>query len=162
MTMRVRPSEPDDLERLIDLTIDTFGPFYEGWFRSLVSDTMYTVQHGTWREDYRQQVSGLSNPDQHRYVADAEEDDAIVGYVAWWVIPARHKGEIMLLAVDSGHRRNHVGTVLCEHAFDHMRGLGVKVVEVSTGGDDFHAPARALYESLGCVKIPTTAYLREL
>lgn len=60
------------------------------------------------------------------------------------------------------HRRSHVGTALCEHAFAQMRALGGEMVEVRTGGDDFHAPARALYESLGCVQYPTAAYYREL
>ncbi|MFJ6853057.1 hypothetical protein ACIQM3_21460 [Streptomyces sp. NPDC091271] len=39
-------------------------------------------------------------------------------------------------------------------AFGEMRKLGAEVVEIGTGGDPFHAPARALYESLGCVHIP--------
>jgi hypothetical protein len=43
-----------------------------------------------------------------------------------------------------------------------MRELGAEMVEVRTGGDEFHAPARALYESLGCLRYPTAAYYREL
>jgi hypothetical protein len=43
-----------------------------------------------------------------------------------------------------------------------MRELGAEMVEIRTGGDEFHAPARALYESLGCLQYPTAAYYREL
>ncbi len=46
-------------------------------------------------------------------------------------------------------RGNGVGRALCEHAMAAMRDAGVEVVELGTGGDDFHGPARALYESLG-------------
>lgn len=40
-----------------------------------------------------------------------------------------------------------------------MKATGVNVVGIGTGEDDFHAPARALYESLGLTKIPIAAYL---
>jgi hypothetical protein len=43
-----------------------------------------------------------------------------------------------------------------------MRAEHAEYVEIGTGGDDFHAPARAFYESLGCVKLPVAVYFREL
>ena len=38
----------------------------------------------------------------------------------------------------------------CASTPSEMRALGAEVVEIGTGGDPFHAPARALYEKLGC------------
>jgi GNAT superfamily N-acetyltransferase len=69
---------------------------------------------------------------------------------------------LRVVAVDPVHRRSRVGAALCEHVFAQMRTLGAEMVEIRTGADDFHAPARALYESLGCVQYPTAAYYREL
>ena len=43
-----------------------------------------------------------------------------------------------------------------------MREHSVKVVVLGTGGDDFHAPARALYESLGFHLVPVAVYMRGL
>ncbi|WP_425832531.1 GNAT family N-acetyltransferase [Streptomyces fractus] len=86
----------------------------------------------------------------------------IAGYVAWRVDPDRGHGEVVLLAVSSQHRRRHLGAALCEHAFEQMRLLGAKIVEIGTGGDPFHAPARALYEQLGCTPNPTAVYFRQL
>lgn len=43
-----------------------------------------------------------------------------------------------------------------------MRAAGVQVVELGTGGDEFHAPARRLYESLGFSLVPVAVYLRAL
>ncbi len=61
------------------------------------------------------------------------------------------------------HRRGHIGTALCEHAFARMTEDDVEVVTIGTGGtDSFHAPARALYESLGCVPVHVAAYFKEL
>ena len=76
--------------------------------------------------------------------------------------PARRNASLSHLAVAAGHRRHHAGTALCEHAFGEMRALGAEVVEIGTGADPFHAPARALYERLGCTQLPIAVYYREL
>lgn len=160
--MLIRAFAPHDLAPLTDLTIETFGPFYENVFRPLVGETVFANQHGDWRQDYRKQLARLHAPERHSYVAVAEADDAIAGYAAWSLDPARRNGSIELLAVAAGHRRHGVGTALCEHAFEQMRARGAEVVEIGTGGDPFHAPARALYERLGCTPLPVTVYYRRL
>ncbi|MFI6693090.1 GNAT family N-acetyltransferase [Streptomyces sp. NPDC050433] len=160
--MLIRAFTQHDLAPLTELTIDTFRPFYEDSFRPLMGEDVFTVQHGNWRDDYRKQVAELHAPERHTYIAIAEVDDAIAGYVAWNVDQARKKGEVTILAVSTEHRRHHVATALCEHAFAQMRALDAEVVEIGTGGDQFHAPARALYEALGCTPLPLTVYFRQL
>ncbi|MGA4731039.1 GNAT family N-acetyltransferase [Micromonospora taraxaci] len=160
--MRIRSFLQHDLAQLTELTIETFGPFYEDSFRPLVGELVFANQHGAWREDYVKQVAELHEPDQHRYVAVAELNGTIAGYVAWSVEPARKNGSITILAVSAKHRQQGVGATLCEHAFSAMRGLGAEVVMIGTGGDEFHAPARALYETLGCTPLPVAVYYREL
>ncbi|MGW6024776.1 GNAT family N-acetyltransferase [Streptomyces sp. NPDC055214] len=147
---------------MIQLTIETFQAFYEESLRPLVGNVVFDIQHGNWRDDYRRQVPGLHDPEQNKYVAVAETDGVIVGYVAWQADPVHGHGRIEILAVAADHRRDQVGTALCRHAFSELRGLGAKMVEIGTGGDAFHAPARGLYESLGCVKLPTAVYYRQL
>lgn len=71
--MHIRAYVEHDLPQLIQLTIDTFGPFYEQHFRPLVGDTVFAHQHGDWREDYRAQVPTLHDPSAHKYVAVAEK-----------------------------------------------------------------------------------------
>lgn len=162
--MLIRAFDRHDLAPLTALTIDTFRPFYEDTFRPLVGEAVFAVQHDNWREDYRRQVAALHAPERHAYVAvaEAEAEDTIAGYVAWSVEPDRRKGKVTILAVSTRYRRHHVGTALCEHAFAQMRAFGAEVVEIGTGGDRFHAPARALYEALGCTPVPLTVYFREL
>lgn len=162
--MNIRSYHPNDLHALIELTIATFGPFYENHFRPLVGEAIFAHQHGQWADDYRAQVPALHNPADGKYVAIAEASDGtIAGYVAWTVDPAKRHGEIEILAVAEAHRREHAGTALCDHAFNDMRGKGVVVVTIGTGGtDSFHAPARALYESLGCVPSHVAVYFRQL
>jgi ribosomal protein S18 acetylase RimI-like enzyme len=160
--MDLRPFQPGDLDRIIQLTIDTFGPFYEDSFRGLMGNRIFQHQHGAWADDYRRTVPELHAPESNKFVVVAEDAGAIVGYVAWVTDPVKRHGDVDMLAVSEGSRRQHVGRALCEFAFTEMRKAGVEVVEIGTGGDDFHAPARAFYESLGMVKIPVAVYFREV
>ncbi|WP_308016530.1 GNAT family N-acetyltransferase [Jidongwangia harbinensis] len=82
--------------------------------------------------------------------------------MAWSLDPARRNGSISHLAVAAEYRRHQVGTAPCEHAFAELRAHGADVVEIGTGGDPFHAPARALYERLGCVQLPIAVYYKQL
>ena len=160
--MLIRSFDESDRTRLIDLTIETFRPLFEEVYPALAGAVVFANQWGNWREDYHTEVGGLHDPEAHKFVLVAEVDGAIVGYAGWRVDLDSRYACIEILAVDPVHRRGHAGTALCEHAFAQMRALGAEMVEIRTGGDDFHAPARALYESLGCVQYPTVAYYREL
>ncbi len=151
-----------DLSRLLDLTIETFGPFYEDHFRPVVGETVFAHQHGNWRDDYRKQISSLHDPTSHKYVVVAELDASIVGYVAWSVDLERRRGEIEIVAVSAEHRGRRIGTTLCEHAIADMRQRGARMLAVGTGGDPFHAPARAMYARLGCTHYPVAVYFKEL
>ena len=162
--MNIRPYHPRDLQALTELTIATFGPFFEDHFRPQFGEVIFHHQHGRWADDYRAQVPALHDPAAHKHVAVAETSDgAIAGYVAWAIEPDRRHGEIAMLAVATAHRRDHVGTALCDHAFDDMTRQNVEVATIGTGGTDlFHAPARALYESLGCVPVHVAYYFKQL
>jgi len=76
--------------------------------------------------------------------------------------PEKRSGEIEMLAVESAHRRHHVASALCAHVFDDLRRHGIEVVSLGTGGDEFHAPARALYDSLGMKPLPVVVYYKAL
>ncbi|MEI5523611.1 GNAT family N-acetyltransferase [Streptomyces brasiliscabiei] len=161
--MPIRTYVQGDLARLTELTVDTFRPFFEDSVGTLLDGLVLATLHADWRGDYRELLPTLHDPAEHRYVAVAESADGVtVGYVAWRADPARRHGEITLLAVDRDHRGDGTGTALCEYAFADLRGRGTKLVEIGTGGDPFHAPARALYESLDCVPFPTVYYYRRL
>lgn len=160
--MNLRPYESGDLARLIELTIATFGPFYEQSFRSIVGDFVFMHQHGTWRADYHQEVGDLHDPDRNKYVVVVEDAAEIVGYAAWDIEPERRHGGIEILAVGPCHRRRGIGRMLCAHAMADMKCRGVEVVEVRTGGDAFHASARGLYEDLGYTLFPTAVYFKKL
>lgn len=158
--MNTRLCTRTDLPTVLDITLEVFGPFYERSFRSMVTPEVFEHQHGSWAEDYRRQVPALLSPDQHKYIVLAEDQGEVVGYVAWHIDADRRHGEIAIVCVREGRRRRGIGRTLCERAIDSMRDHGVEVVQIGTGGDDFHAPARRLYESLGFNLVPVAVYLR--
>ncbi|MFC4150597.1 GNAT family N-acetyltransferase [Micromonospora mangrovi] len=156
--MDLRPFRPADLAPLLELTIATFGPFFEDSFRSIVGDAIMTNQHGTWREDYRDMWVGLHDPRQNKHVVVAEKGGSLLGFAAWQVHPEKRSGEIDIIGVAADQRRHHVGTALCTYAFEAMKQAGAEVVSIGTGGDRFHDSARAFYDSLGMTAMPLVRY----
>jgi len=161
--MHIRTFHPSDLPGLVDLTIEVFGPFFEQSFRTMVPPDVYQHQHGHWADDYRASVPTLHDPEQGKQVAVAESGAGqLAAYVAWDIDLERRHGHVELLAVRESHRRSGLGRALCEHAISAMREHPLEVVSVGTGGDWFHAPARALYASMGFHPVPVVYYLRAL
>lgn len=161
--MHIRSFQSSDLRALVDLTIEVFGPFFEQSFRAMVPPEVYEHQHGDWAADYREAIPKLHDPEHGKHVAVAEGDDGLLAaYVGWHIDQERRHGEIDYLAVRESHRRHGLGRALSEHAMSAMRAHDVEVVTLGTGGDWFHAPARALYESLGFHLVPVAVYMRSL
>ena|SRR5215475_6519857 len=160
--MRVRPFVDSDVQTLMELTIDTFRPFYEGYVRALLGDEIFQHQHGQWEQDYRNEVPTLHDPEAGRRVAVAQIGEAIRGYISWRHDERPRSGQIYLLAVSPSHRGRKLGRRLCLHAIQQMKADDVEFVGIGTGDDAFHAAARALYESLGFIKIPTAGYLKRI
>jgi len=157
--MYIRTYEPSDLPSLINLTVETFRPYFEDFLHPLLGDDLFQHQQGAWVQDYYDEIPTLHDPQNQRFVAVAEFDGEIVGYVAWRIEDERHHGEIDLLAVASSARRQQMGLNLCRFAVEQMQAEGVEAVEIGTGDDEFHSAARGLYEALGFIKIPTAHYL---
>jgi|SRR5829696_2402462 len=158
--MHIRPFADSDLDHLVDITIETFRPFFEGYVHALLGAELFRQQHGRWQQDYRDEVPTLHDPSAGRHIAVAQIGPAIAGYVSWKTGEKPSHGQIYLLAVAAPHRRHNVGRRLCGHAIEQMKAADVEVVEIGTGDDAFHAPARALYETLGFTKIPIAGYLK--
>jgi ribosomal protein S18 acetylase RimI-like enzyme len=160
--MYIRPFADSDLQGLIDLTIETFRPFFEDYVHPLLGDDVFQHQHGNWEQDYRDEVPTLHDPGAGCHVAVAQIGEDIAGYVAWKPGARPTSGQVSMLAVSSSHRRRGLGRRLCLHAIHKMKADDVEFVGIGTGDDAFHAAARALYESLGFTKIPIAGYLKKI
>ena len=153
--MNIRSYQPGDLNALIELTIATFGPFYENHFRPLVGEVIFRHQHGRWADDYRAQVPALHDPAAYKYwpLPRLVQEQSLATWPGRSIRPGARRYRDP--AVAETHRREHIGTALCDYAFSDMKEKDLEVVTIGTGGtDSFHGAARALYESLGCVPCP--------
>ncbi|MGL3200281.1 MULTISPECIES: GNAT family N-acetyltransferase [Curtobacterium] len=158
--MLIRDCTPADLPALTDLTIEVFRPLFTTSLPA-VRPEVTAHDHGRWEDDYRAEVPALLAPHEDRFVTLAEEDGRPLGYVGWNVTGGT-SGRLELVAVHPDARRRGIARTLCVEVVHRLRERGVRVVHIGTGGDPFHAPARALYESLGFVAYPTVDYARAL
>jgi ribosomal protein S18 acetylase RimI-like enzyme len=160
--MFITSATPSDVPRLVEIAIETFQPYFENFLHPLLGEELFEHQYGDWRFSYQEDIPTLLAPAEGRHTAVAEFDHNIAGFISWKVEGKPHHGEIYLLAVLPAYRQLDIGRQLCEHAIDAMKSESVNVVEIGTGGDPFHTPAQALYESLGFKKIPTANYLKQV
>jgi RimJ/RimL family protein N-acetyltransferase len=137
--VRVRPAEPGDAARLVELARDVGGE-EEGWL----------ITGGEWRtpgEERRYLRSIRRHPDAAVFVA--ETDGTIIGRLSIARDPhpaSDHVADVGLM-VDRGHRRLGAGTALMVEAERWARQVGVHKLELHVF--PYNEAAIALYEGLG-------------
>jgi RimJ/RimL family protein N-acetyltransferase len=137
--VRVRPAEPGDAARLVELARDVGGE-EEGWL----------ITGGEWRtagEERRYLRSIRRHP--HAAVFVAEAAGTIIGRlsIARDAHPASDHVADVGLMVDRGHRRLGAGTALMVEAERWARQVGVCKLELHVF--PYNEAAIALYEGLG-------------
>ena len=74
----------------------------------------------------------------------------------------KRSGEIGLNAVHPSEQGKGYGKQMYEFVLRHMRDEGIRLVGVSTGGDNSHIPAGKAYESVGFARLPLARYMLAL
>lgn len=101
-----------------------------------------------WQDRIEESVrNSLGSP--HVSAFKVEIDGALAGFASCRVNPDNGIGEIGYNAVDPRFLGHGIGKTLLQHALEHLRQEGIRDVEVVTGLDPGHAPARSIYESAG-------------
>lgn len=115
-----------------------------------------------WRTAQAEAVrSSCTSEDRHVFVAVV--GGRAVGFASV-ALDAFHEkmGVVDIVGVDPDFQRRGIARALMEHAAEFMRSRGMDIAAVGTGGDDGHAPARALYEALGYTALPGVRYLKQI
>jgi ribosomal protein S18 acetylase RimI-like enzyme len=158
MALTLRPLEVDDVDEIVALALRAWEPVFASMARVLgprVNSLVYPDWAASQEHDVRR---ACSNPDMQ--VTVALDGETILGF-ATVVVHSEQFGEIDMIAVDPAAQGRGVGRALMEHALTQIREAGCSLAVVGTGGDDGHAPARALYESTGFTGLPLVRYYRE-
>jgi ribosomal protein S18 acetylase RimI-like enzyme len=93
---------------------------------------------------------------------EVNEADSIVGFIAVKLHSETSMGEIYMVAVAPEFQGRGIGTALTEFALNWMKGAGMSMAMVETGGDPGHAPARHTYEKAGFELLPIARYFKKL
>ncbi|MBM3315384.1 GNAT family N-acetyltransferase [candidate division WOR-3 bacterium] len=157
----IRPAREEDVEALVQLTLEAFVPVFPS-FERLLGPAIYHIIWPDWRAGQRKGVETLCRERDKHLVWVAELNGVPVGFIACDVNPQEHTGEVQLLAVHPRHQNRGVGTALNRFALERMKERGVRLARVETGGDPSHAPARRSYEKSGYVPLPLVRYFKDL
>jgi putative acetyltransferase len=158
----IRDFAATDEEAVVALSLRAWPAIYEA-VADLLGPEINGRLHGTdWEPWQEAQVrETLAREGMRTWVAEA--DGSVVGFASAHVVDRdRQIGELAILAVDPASRRQGVGLALTDVATEWLRGAGMRVAFIGTGGDAGHAPARALYERAGYTSYPAVQYYRAL
>jgi ribosomal protein S18 acetylase RimI-like enzyme len=134
-------------------------PVFASFARVLGPD-IYPLVYPDWLTSQAEAVRAVCSGG-HVFVATTA--DLPVGFSAVVIRDDEPRsGEIDMLAVDPAHQRRGVASALTSHSVDYLRDAGVAVVDIATGGDAGHAPARRTYERAGFTALPLVRYYKSL
>lgn len=154
--------EQADIPVLQDIRRRAFAPVYKG-FREAVGPDLAGHVFADAEQDQSDYLDSICKPDSSVHMRILMQEDAVIGFCGYRVNEKNRSGVIDLNAVDPDYQGRGAGKYMYEKVFDEMRDRGDVGVEVSTGGDAAHEPARRAYEGVGFDKsIPGISMYRLL
>ena len=161
MQFAIGAYDPALREQIIALSLRAWSPVFEGMKKAVPSFVYRSFYPNGWKHRQRTDVARFLDDEGER-VRVAIADGRVLGWVGIRCHDEDRLGEIYMLAVEPGDQRNGIARILIKHAEDTLRGEGMKLVMVETGGDPGHAPARACYENAAYETWPVARYFRRL
>jgi ribosomal protein S18 acetylase RimI-like enzyme len=157
---RIRPLTPADLEAVVDLSLLAWEPVFVSFESVLGSEIFNPLYRPEWRAAQAAGVRRSCLADTGESFVLATADGVVVGFVVLQQDRDESLGVIEMIAVHPEHQRRGHGRILMEFAIQRLRDQGLRLINVGTGGDPGHAPARALYEAVGFTGLPLVNYYR--
>ncbi len=159
MKLYIRRFDNNDMAAVVELSLLAWEPVFDVW-KQILGPTLYPIAiYPNWRKSQRAKVEERCS-DKNSVTWVAEVSGNVAGFVAYGVCGER--GVIQMVAVHPEYQKHGIGTELTRFALEKMKEAGAKLVEVGTGGDDGHAPARKTYEKAGFTALPLVKYYKEL
>lgn len=153
----IRPLDPADLDAVVDLSLLAWEPVFVSFEQILGTGIFDKLYRPHWRGAQAASVrKNCLDAGAESFVAT--DDDDIVGFLVLMQDRDESLGMIEMIAVHPDHQRRGHGRALMEFAIQQLREQGLELINVGTGGDPGHAPARALYEALGFTGIAGASY----
>ncbi len=144
----IRAFEHQDLSRLHEIREAAYTPVFKS-FRSIVGEKIAAVALANAEREQGEFLDEICKADSAHEVFVVEHDAQIVAFCSITCNQETKVGVIDLNAAHPDCQGKGVGTWMYEYAVEQLRGAGMRVAEVGTGGDASHAPARRAYEKAG-------------
>ena len=158
----IREVKAEDVRRAAEIAVAAWTPIYE-LRRQTMGEKLFAALHRDWKKRKAGQIVAACSPKSGRIVRVAERNGHVVGFITFTVDKETGVGEIGNNAVDPQSQGMGIGGKMYQVALDEMRKHGIRFVQVSTGGDQSHAPARRAYERAGFnIQLPSVTYYRKL
>lgn len=160
MPFALRPFDDADADQIVALALRAWAPVHAS-MADVLGEKINALVYSDWAASQEEDVrEACADPDIS--VTVAIDGGVIVGFVSVRVHTSARTGEMGMIAVDPVAQRQGIGRGLAEHALAQMRAQGCVVATVATGGEEGHAPARALYERMLFTPLPLVRYYRKL
>lgn len=143
----VRPCRPGDLPHVVDIGNRAWQPIY-AHYRSLYGEDLFPVLYPDADHAKGRQIERHFR-EHPEWMLVCEKDGTVVGFATFLVDAERKMGILGNNAVDPECGLKGIGQRLYQAVFDHLRGLGLVAVQVTTGRDPAHEPARNAYQRAG-------------
>ena len=156
----IRPQRDADIAAIVAFSLRAWQPVFESMARVL-GPRLNRLVCPDWAASQARAVEEVCR-DEAMTVWVAEIDARPLGFIAVVFHSAPDSAEIEMIAVDPDHQNRGIGSALLGHASDRISAAGVRLVQLGTGGDPGHAPARHTYEKAGFTPLPLVRYYKEL
>ena len=158
--MNMRPYRDEDLHKVMEIANIAWRPIRK-MSRAALGDSSANILN----PDGDDVSKGLQVKDQIESgawdIAVCEHEGELVGFITYTINGIW--GEICNNGALTATGLKGIGQTMYKYVMAEFRKAGVKVVKVTTGLDDAHAPARRAYERAGFSKhLDSTTYYMEL
>lgn len=156
----IRPKLDADIAAIVAFSLRAWQPVYESMARVL-GPRLNRLVYPDWAAGQARAVEEVCR-DESMAVWVAEVDALPVGFAAVAFRADPDSAEIEMIAVDPDQQNRGIGSALLACASEWISAAGVKLVQLGTGGDPGHAPARHTYEKAGFTPLTLVRYYKEL
>jgi GNAT superfamily N-acetyltransferase len=162
MTVSMRALEERDIDVVVEFSVRAWAPVFESMC-AVMGRTIFSRVYPDWRPAQARAVESVIRDEGSR-VWVAESGGRLAGFVAvvFHDRDGAKSGEIEMVAVDPDFQNQGIGLTLVSWAVGEIGKLGIPLVEIGTGGDPGHAPARHVYEKAGFTPLPLVRYYKAL
>ncbi|MGH3168538.1 MAG: GNAT family N-acetyltransferase [Trebonia sp.] len=158
MTASIRVLAEDDVAAVVEFAVRAWKPVFDS-FAQVMGPDIYPLVYPDWKAGQARAVEAACRADGHQ-VWVAEAGGKPVGFAVVAIGAEAKSGEIDMIAVDPDHQNDGIGLELLRFAIDRIAEQGILLVEIWTGGDPGHAPARHIYEKAGFTPLPLVHYYK--